>query len=150
MSNLKQLQMVAELEIKKEQKLAQDYQLAAKNLQDNNQKLAGLEQYRLDYLKLIQQKGQLGVDAQELHQHLSFVGKLDRACQQQVQFVSQAVLVADQRKRQWLDQQKRRKAIEMLINNKVKEAVLLESRQEQQLFDEIAMQKYVRRDPLLR
>lgn len=150
MSNLKQLQMVAELEIKKEQKLAQDYQLAAKNLQDNNQKLAGLEQYRLDYLKLIQQKGQLGVDAQELHQHLSFVGKLDRACQQQVQFVSQAVLVADQRKRQWLEQQKRRKAIEMLINNKVKEAVLLESRQEQQLFDEIAMQKYVRRDPLLR
>lgn len=142
--------MVAELEIKKEQKLAQDYQLAAKNLQDNNQKLAGLEQYRLDYLKLIQQKGQLGVDAQELHQHLSFVGKLDRACQQQVQFVSQAVLVADQRKRQWLEQQKRRKAIEMLINNKVKEAVLLESRQEQQLFDEIAMQKYVRRDPLLR
>ncbi|MFT5277971.1 MAG: flagellar FliJ protein [Glaciecola sp.] len=150
MSNLKQLQMVADIETKKEQKLAQNFQFAAKNLQDNNQKLAGLEQYRLDYLKLIQQKGQLGVDAQELHQHLSFVAKLDRACQQQVQFVSQAVLVADQRQRQWLEQQKHRKAIDMLIHKKVKEAAAVESRQEQQLFDEIAIQKYVRSEPRLR
>jgi flagellar FliJ protein len=150
MSNLKQLQMVADIETKKEQKLAQNYQFASKNLQDNNQKLAGLEQYRLDYLKLIQQKGQLGVDAKELHQHLSFVAKLDRACGQQVQFVSQALLVADQRQRQWLDQQKRRKAIDMLIHKKIKEEKLVESRQEQQLFDEIAIQKYVRSEPRLR
>jgi flagellar FliJ protein len=85
MSNLKQLHLVADLEIKKEQKLAQNYQFAAKNLQDNQQKLSGLEQYRLDYLKLIQQKGQLGVEAKELHQHQSFVAKLDRACEQQIQ-----------------------------------------------------------------
>ena len=149
MSNLKQLQMVAELEIKKEQKLAQNYQFAAKNLQDNQQKLSGLEQYRLDYLKL-QQKGKLGVEAKQLHQHLSFVAKLDRACEQQIQFVSQAVLVADQRKRQWLDQQKRRKAIEMLIASKTKDAIAVESRAEQQMFDEIAIQKFVRRGPVLR
>ncbi|WP_412972750.1 flagellar export protein FliJ [Glaciecola sp. MF2-115] len=150
MSNLKQLHMVADLETKKEQKLAQNYQFAAKNLQDNQQKLSGLEQYRLDYLKLIQQKGQLGVEAKELHQHQSFVAKLDRACEQQIQFVSQAVLVADQRKRQWLEQQKRRKAIEMLISKKVKEASSVASRQEQQLFDEIAIQKFVRSEPNLR
>lgn len=150
MSNLKQLHMVAEIETKKEQKFAQNYQFAAKNLLDNQQKLSGLEQYRLDYLILIQKKGQLGVEAKELHQHQSFVGKLDRACEQQIQFVSQALLVEDQRKRQWLEQQKRRKAIEMLIAKKVKEATALESRQEQQLFDEIASQKYARREPLLR
>jgi flagellar FliJ protein len=150
MSNLKQLQLVAEVETKKEQKLAQNYQFAAKNLLDNQQKLSGLEQYRLDYLKLIQQKGQLGVEAKELHQHQSFVAKLDRACEQQIQFVSQAVLVADQRKRQWLDQQKRRKAIEMLIAKKIKESEQIASRQEQQLFDEIAIQKYVHREPTLR
>ncbi len=150
MSNLKQLQMVADIEIKKEQKLAQNYQFAVKNRQDNQQKLTGLEQYRLDYLKLIQQKGKLGVEAKQLHQHLSFVAKLDRACEQQIQFVSQAVLVEDQRKRQWLDQQKRRKAIEMLITGKTKEAVAVESRLEQQMFDEIAIQKFVRRGPVLR
>lgn len=150
MSNLKQLQLVADIEIKKEQKLAQNYQFAAKNLQDNQQKLSGLEQYRLDYLKLIQQKGQLGVEAKELHQHQSFVAKLDRACEQQIQFVSQALLVSDQRKRQWLEQQKRRKAIEMLITNKSKAALQVEARQEQALFDEIAIQKFVRREPILR
>jgi flagellar FliJ protein len=150
MSNLKQLHMVSELETKKEQKMAQNYQYAAKNLQDNQQKLTGLEQYRLEYLQLIQRKGQLGVEAKKLHQHQSFVAKLDRACEQQIQFVSQAVLVADQRKRQWLEQQKRRKAIEMLIAGKTKQAIAVEARQEQQLFDEIAIQKYVRRPSVLR
>jgi flagellar FliJ protein len=146
MSNLNQLHMVSELETKKEQKLAQNYQFAAKNLQDNQQKLTGLEQYRLEYLQLIQRKGQLGVEAKKLHQHQSFVAKLDRACEQQIQFVSQAVLVADQRKRQWLEQQKRR----MLIASKTKQTIAVEARKEQQLFDEIAIQKYVRRPPVLR
>ncbi|MFQ3207649.1 MAG: flagellar FliJ protein [Glaciecola sp.] len=150
MSNLKQLHMVSDVETKKEQKLAQNFQYAAKHLQDNQQKLSGLEQYRLEYLKLIQQKGQLGVEAKKLHQHQSFVAKLDRACEQQIQFVSQAVLVADQRKRQWLEQQKRRKAIEMLIASKTKEAIAVEARREQQLFDELAIQKYIRREPVLR
>ncbi|MFT7260229.1 MAG: flagellar FliJ protein [Glaciecola sp.] len=150
MSNLKQLNMVSDVETKKEQKLAQNFQVAAKHLQDNQQKLSGLEQYRLEYLKLIQQKGQLGVEAKKLHQHQSFVAKLDRACEQQIQFVSQAVLVADQRKRQWLEQQKRRKAIEMLIAKKTKEAFAVEARIEQELFDELAIQKYIRRERVLR
>jgi len=38
-------------ETKKEQKLAQNYQYAAKHLQENQQKLTGLEQYRLGVLK---------------------------------------------------------------------------------------------------
>ena len=142
--------MVSDVETKKEQKLAQNFQVAAKHLQDNQQKLSGLEQYRLEYLKLIQQKGQLGVEAKKLHQHQSFVAKLDRACEQQIQFVSQAVLVADQRKRQWLEQQKRRKAIEMLIAKKTKEAFAVEARIEQALFDELAIQKYIRRERVLR
>jgi flagellar FliJ protein len=144
-SNLKQLQLVADLETKKEQKFAQDYQQAARNLEENKQKLSGLEQYRLDYLRLIQQKGQSGVEMKELHQHQSFVGKLDRACGQQMQFISQATLVADQRKRQWLAQQKRRKAIELLITNKHQQAQVLENRREQEMFDELAMQKFVRK-----
>jgi flagellar FliJ protein len=150
MSNLKQLQMVFDVETNKEHKLAQNFQYAAKHLQDNQQKLSGLEQYRIEYLKLIQQQGQLGVKAKKLHQHQSFVAKLDRACEQQIQFVSQSALVADQRKRQWLEQQKRRKAIEMLIARKTKEAVAAEARQEQQLFDELAIQNYVRSGPILR
>jgi flagellar FliJ protein len=59
-------------------------------------------------------------------------------------------LVADQRKRQWLEQQKRRKAIEMLIASKTKEAVAVEARKEQELFDELAIQKYIRRERVLR
>jgi flagellar FliJ protein len=38
----------------------------------------------------------------------------------------------------------------MLISKKVNEASKVASRQEQQLFDEIAIQKFVRREPVLR
>ncbi|MBF7072374.1 flagellar export protein FliJ [Glaciecola sp. MH2013] len=145
MSNLKQLMLVLDLESKKENKLAQDYQQAELHKQQSRQKLSGLEQYRLDYLRLIQQKGQLGVEAKELHQHQSFVGKLDKACEQQIQFISQATLVADQRKRLWLDQQKRRKAIEILISSKRAKASVIANRREQDMYDEIALQKYARR-----
>jgi flagellar FliJ protein len=38
----------------------------------------------------------------------------------------------------------------MLIASKTKQAIAVEARKEQQLFDEIAIQKYVRRPPVLR
>lgn len=41
----KQLQMVADWERRKEQKMATDYQLAQQNVVDNQNKLTGLEQY---------------------------------------------------------------------------------------------------------
>lgn len=145
MSNLKQLALVADLENKKEQKCAQQYQIAQKNVTDNRLKLQGLEEYRLNYLKMLQQKGKQGVEAKDMHQHHSFVGKLDKACEQQTQFLNRASLAAEERKRQWLAQQKKRKAIQHLITTKKVDARHREDRLEQALFDEIALQKFIRK-----
>jgi len=146
MSDLRQLQLVVEVETKREQMCAKNYQLAQNNVNDNRTKLQCLEDYRLNYLKMIQKKGQQGFGASTMHQHHSFVGKLDKACEQQVQFLNQASLAAEQRKRQWLAQQQKRKAIEHLISKKKSQASLQEQRVEQQLFDEIALQKHIRND----
>lgn len=141
----KQLQVVANWEKDKEQKFAQDFQIAQQHVLQNQEKLKGLEQYRLDYLRLSQQKAMAGLGAQSFNQHQSFIGKLDKACEQQTQMLSQSKQVAEQRKNQWLQQQRKRKAVEMLLAKKKLQRQKRQDRAEQQLLDELATQKFVRK-----
>ena len=92
----KQLERLAEFEKEKEQREARFYQQAQLNVNQQKQKLSSLEQYRVDYIKGIQQTGQSGVTATYYQQHLSFVGKLDKACEQQMHIIRQAKVAADQ------------------------------------------------------
>lgn len=57
----KQLEQVAQWEQRKEDKLAQDFYLAQKNVQENQRKLTGLQSYRLDYLRQLQHRANKGL-----------------------------------------------------------------------------------------
>ena len=122
MSSIKQLLLVANVEQKREQNCALQYQQANAHLQANQQKLTGLERYRLDYLHGIRTKASQGIGATSMNQHHQFIGQLDKACEQQINVIGQSVLVVDQRKRQWLAQQQKHKAILHLIGVKQKQA----------------------------
>lgn len=139
-----QLQMVASWEQQKEDKCARDFQLAQQNVELNKQKLSSLEQYKLDYLRQTQTKAAGGVTAMNFNQYQSFIGKLDRACEMQVGVLSQARLVADQRKTLWLAQQRKRKAVELLLEQKAQQARNKEERIEQSMLDELSLQKFIR------
>ena len=80
-------------------------------------------------------------------QHQQFIGKLDKACEQQTKVVSNAMLVAEQRRVQWLQQQKKRKAVEMLLAKQQKTLELQLAKQEQHMLDELALQRFVRKQP---
>ncbi len=140
-----QLRLVADWENQKEQQCAQEFQLAQQNADLQKQKLSSLEQYRLDYLRQTQTRASQGVVARSFNQHQSFIGKLDKACEQQMHVHSQALLVAEQRKSLWLQQQRKRKAVEMLLEKKRQQRVYQENRVEQQILDEMAIQKFIRR-----
>jgi flagellar FliJ protein len=137
--------LVANVEHKKVQTCALHYQQANAHLQQNQQKLSGIERYRLDYLHTIRIKAQEGLGAMSLNQHHQFVGQLDKACQQQINIINNAVLVADQRKRQWLAQQQKHKAILHLLDLKQKAAKVKEAKLEQKMFDEFALQSMSRK-----
>lgn len=141
----KQLKMVADWEREKEQKLGRDFQMAQQYLQQNKQKLQGLQQYRLEYLQQIQQRGSTGVGALSFSQHQSFIDKLDKACEIQNNEISKANQVVEQRRQLWLKQQQKRKAVEMLIDKKQAEKDARLARYEQQLMDEVALQKFIRK-----
>ncbi|MDP5031721.1 MAG: flagellar export protein FliJ [Paraglaciecola sp.] len=145
--SIAQLEMVAELESNKEQKCLRDFQLAQQHVQNNKHKLTGLEQYRLDYLRQAQAKAKQGMAATSYGQHQQFIGKLDKACEQQTKVVSNALLVAEQRRQQWLNQQKKRKAVEMLLAKQRKAIDFKMAKQEQHMLDELALQRFVRKEP---
>lgn len=140
----KQLELVADWEREKEQKKARDFQLAQQNVDLNKQKLESLEQYRLDYLRQTQTKAVQGLVGKSFHQYQTFIGKLDKACEQQMQVHKQAILVAEQRKSLWLQQQRKRKAVELLLHKKAQQRAYRENKIEQQLLDELALQKFIR------
>ena len=139
-----QLERVAQWEQDKEDRFARDFQQAQQYLFEQRQRLENIELYRREYLTNIQNTGTAGLGARDYTQQLSFVGQLDSACQQQNQVISQAILVAEQRKQAWLVQQRKRKAVEFLIDKKHKQQIIRQEKQEQQLLDEFALQSYLR------
>ncbi len=140
----KQLERLAEFEREKEQREARFFQQAQQNVNQQKQKLTSLEQYRIDYVKGIQQTGQAGVTATYYQQHLSFVGKLDKACEQQMQVIARAQMAADQRKQMWLKQQQKVKAVTLLLDKKKIAEQKKEARAEQAMMDEFATQRFFR------
>ncbi|MEP0356944.1 flagellar export protein FliJ [Paraglaciecola sp.] len=140
-----QLDVVAEWERQKEQKMVDVFRKAQQFAQSNKQKLSGLENYRLDYLRQVQQKAKQGIGSLTFGQHHQFIGKLDKACEMQVQALNKALVVAEQRRGQWLQQQRKRKAVEMLLEKQQIAKQKREDRQEQIMLDEMSLQKYLRK-----
>ena len=145
MASIKQLTLVCDIEKQKLEKLHATYIQTKNYLFEQQQKLSGLENYRLDYIGQIKQQVALGVAAKTLIQHQNFVGKLDKACEQQINIINQAVLVVDQRKQHWMKQQQKYKAVLQLISRRQKQLLKDQNKQEQLVLNEFAIQQYHRR-----
>ncbi|WP_100642120.1 flagellar export protein FliJ [Alteromonas facilis] len=139
-----QLQKVADWERQKEERCAGAFHLAQQYVQQQRDRLSSIERYRIEYIQSITQNGQSGLQARTYTQHLSFVAQLDQACHQQNKIISQAILVADQRKQEWLVQQRKRKAIEHVIEKKRLAREHRLAKYEQQQADEFALQRFIR------
>ncbi len=140
----KQLERVAQWEREKEEQAARNLKLAQQQLQMEQQKLQGLESYKIDYLKQIQQVASQGIKAQSLNQHHSFIGKLDKACEQQTQLLRNADNIVKQRRQQWLKQQGKRKAVEHLLQKHASQLQQKQNKAEQAMMDEFALQRFLR------
>lgn len=141
---LKQLQLLVQVQKEKEDKLQASFVQAQQFLQTCIERYQGLADYRTDYIRQTQQRGQEGLASRQFNQYLSFVTKLDQALEQQNLQIQQAQRVVDMRRSAWLTMQKRRKAIELLIDKELTAAQQRQNRQEQKMLDEIAMQQFVR------
>ena len=142
---LAQLQLLVKVQQEKEDKLQAQYRAALHNYQSMQQKYQGLADYRIEYVQQTQSRGQQGMASRQFNQYLNFIGKLDAALTAQQQYVQQAKANADQRLAQLLEMQKKRKAIEILIDRELSEVQRKADKQEQKMLDEIATQQFFRR-----
>jgi flagellar FliJ protein len=142
---LAQLQLLVKVQQEKEDKLQAQYRAALQNYQSMQQKYQGLADYRIEYVQQTQSRGQQGMASRQFNQYLNFIGKLDAALTAQQQYVQQAKASADQRLLQLLAMQKKRKALEILIERELAEVQRKADKQEQKMLDEIATQQFFRR-----
>ncbi len=142
---LKQLQLLVQVQKEKEEKLLANFVQAQQFLQTCNDRYQGLADYRTDYIRQTQQRGAEGVQSRQFNQYLNFITKLDQALEQQNLQIQQAQRVVDMRRTAWLTMQKKRKAIELLIDKELAASQQRQNRLEQQLLDEIATQQFFRR-----
>lgn len=148
MADLKQMNMLLELEQRKEDDAAASFAQVQQQVDAEKQRLAGLSQYRLDYLKQLQQRGNGGILSQQFGQYHAFVGKLDEGVEQLHHSVVKLQRVADQRKNLWLQQRRRKESIAHLISEQHKRAEREAARKEQKNLDDFSSQRFIRETQL--
>ena len=140
-----QLDILYRFEKEKETKAAQQLQAAELDYQQNLQRMQGVSDYRLEYMRKLSERSKVGIDSATFNHFHAFVKKLDHAAEQVSIAINQAKALVAQRKRQWLAQRQKVQAVEHLREVKLKELAKQEARKEQKMFDEIATQQFVRR-----
>ncbi|NMP32915.1 flagellar export protein FliJ [Thalassotalea sp. M1531] len=140
-----QLDTLYRFEKDKEAKAAQQLQAAELDYQQNLERLKGVGEYRLEYMRRLSERSKEGVDSSVFNHFHSFVNKLDQAGEQVKIAIEQSKAMMEKRKQQWLMQRQKVQAVEHLREIQLKKEAQVEMRKEQKMFDEIATQQFIRR-----
>lgn len=143
--SMKQLNTLLKFERDKEANAAQQLQKSELEYQQNITRLNDVADYRLEYMKRLMERSKVGIDNATLSHFHNFIAKLDNAAEQVEIAVKQAKALVDHSKNYWLGQRQKVKAVEHLRETQLKKAALIEQKNEQKMFDEIATQQFVRR-----
>lgn len=143
------LDLLLKLENDKEESLRMNYLQANQNLQANQQKLQGLNNFRLEYSQQLHLKGQSGLSSAGFGQYHAFIAKIEEAIRQQASTVNTAKQVVTQRKALWLKQQIKAKAVAKLIEKQKLKASALIAKNEQKMLDEFSANQFFQRRKVL-
>tara|TARA_R110002095_G_scaffold163889_1_gene141986 strand:- start:760 stop:1224 length:465 start_codon:yes stop_codon:yes gene_type:complete len=100
---------------------------------DQLEKLRG---YREDYIVQFKTKGQGGMSASRLQDYQAFVHKLDRAIEEQTRAVQGKHHQVDEHQQAFQKTNSQKKAVEKLIDKRVKQETIVEQRKEQNEADD--------------
>ncbi|WP_338363085.1 flagellar export protein FliJ [uncultured Pseudoalteromonas sp.] len=139
------LDLLLKLENDKEENLRMSYLQANQNLQANQQKLQGLNNFRLEYSQQLHVKGKSGLSSAGFGQYHAFIAKIEEAIRQQANTVNTAKQVVTQRKALWLKQQVKAKAVAKLIEKQNLKAAALMAKSEQKMLDEFSANQFFQR-----
>ncbi len=142
---MQQLDILLQYERDKEQRCAEQLKLAEVEYQQNINRLAGVGEYRLEYMKRLSQRAQNGLESSTYTHFHAFIAKLDSASAQVEIAVAQAQSLVAQAKVIWLKQRQKVNAVELLRDARQKKLTISAEKVEQKMFDELATQQYSRK-----
>ncbi len=143
--SMKQLDTLYRYEKDREQKAAQQLQIAEQDYQQNIERLRSVGEFRLEYMKRLTQRSSEGIDSATFSHFHAFVAKLDQAGQQVKIAMHQAKAMVEHKKQLWFLQRQKLQAVEVLKKKKLKALEKIADKREQNMFDEIATQQFIRR-----
>jgi flagellar FliJ protein len=135
------LKPVQRLSEAREQDAAKALGVSNRNLSEQEQRLAELEQYREEYTRYVRQRGESGVTAAKLVELQNFLQNLNKAIEQQRQVLAMAKQRSEQSKQQWNKARGRNKALDKVAERYRQEEERNAARQEQKETDEYASRK---------
>ena len=142
---LKQLNTLHRYEQDKEKSASQALQTAEFEYQQNIERLKSVTDYRLEYMKRLNERSLIGIDSATFSHFHAFIAKLDNAAEQVDIAIMQSKSMVENRKKQWFAQRQKIQAVELLLDKKRSALNIRANKQEQKMFDEIATQQFVRR-----
>ncbi|WMO14114.1 flagellar export protein FliJ [Pseudoalteromonas piscicida] len=140
------LTLLLKLEKDKEDSFRANFVQAQQHLATNQQRLSGLNDFRLEYSMQLHSKAQVGLSSGGFNQYHNFINKIEQAIDQQAKTVNTAKQVVEQRRKLWLAQQAKTKAIEKLIEKQALAKQTRLAKAEQKMLDEFATNQFVRRE----
>lgn len=147
--SVSQLNTLLRFEKNKEQKAAEDLQRAEMEYQQNMTRIDSVSEFRLEYMKRLSERSKVGIDSATYNHYHKFVSKLDYANEQVQIALKQSKALVEQKKQAWLAQRQKVQAVEILQKKNSAKLKIKENRTEQQMFDEISSQQYIRRQASL-
>ena len=144
-NNNKQLETLLKFEQGKEKQAANTLRSAEDDYQQNLIRLQSVAEYRLEYMSRLSQRSANGLDSATYNHYHAFINKLDYASEQVKIAMHQAKALVAQSKQLWLKQRQKVQAVEMLTDKRNLALAKLADRKEQNMFDEIATQQFLRR-----
>ena len=145
MANADPLLLVLKLANDAEEQAALLLKSAQLECQKRLNQLSALNNYRLEYMKQMQSQQGQAISASHYHQFHRFIRQIDDAITQQNRVVVDGEKQKEYRQQHWLEKQKKRKAVELLLASKEKKRQVVEQKRGQKMTDEFASQQFYRR-----
>ena len=141
----KAIQLLIERLLEAEDRAARAMSMARQDQQRYEAQLEALNQYRENYSGQLTERGSLGLTSFQFGHYQAFINKLDHAATQQLEGLRQVRQATENRRKEWLELQQQRKALEMLLERKAAKEAIKQARQEQKLLDEFSTFRFFHR-----
>ncbi len=116
----------------------QAYKKSQQALFDQRQQLQNLNEYRLQYINQLSEKGSKGLSIGDLGKYQQFIIQIDQGLTQHQQGLIKFEYDVQAKKKMWIEAQVNCKAMGMLLDKKEKKRIAIENKKEQMLLDEFS------------